>query len=705
MMTSVVACGNGRLSDGLYRGLASEARLVLVKVGSMSRIPHDDIRRGLEWVVRNRKRYDIRIVNVSCGGDYEASLPRRRPLAGRRSARRATGILVCAAVGNLGHLPGHPVLPPASAPSVLTVGGLDDQNRLAFAGYDMYHSSYGPTVDGLQKPEVIAPGIWVAAPILPGTPTAAQAQLLLRTSRARRDDELTAIIAGAPGRRRRARRRGRARAPADPPARRARSSGATTSSPAPTSTSTARASRRRSSRRIAAQMIEANPALTPQRDQAASSCAPRAASRASTSTGRAGASWTRAQGRAARGPRGQRTGPPRCPAASLSRRPRTAAPLVAARRSCALGRGTGAPAADRPEREPRRGRDPEPIPAASPEPSAATPSSARRASRAGIRTAREMLITTRFADTNQVHWVRSPGGDRRQMTFFPDRVRRRLVPAPDRRVLPLRADMGGRRVQRSSTATTCPRGAITLLTDGALAERARPLVPRGRPDRLRLDAAPQRQGPRPLRDRPAPARERPPARGGVDGGGWSALRLVSGRPPAPGVFRVPLRQRELPLARRRGHRRQRRCSRRGGRPRRWRTRRGASPPTARASTSRRTGTPSSMRLAHIDLATGTHTSWLADIPWDVEAFDLSPDGDATRLRHQRGRRERAAGNHAVGLTGIADNCQVQGDNPRLVPISSGATAIGCFRCHLLHASTGHWQHPGRYQYHRSRSGS
>ncbi len=67
------------------------------------------------------------------------------------------------------------MLPPASSPSVLTVGGIDDKNRLEFADYDMYHSSYGPTVDGLQKPEVVAPGIWVAAPILPGSPTADQA--------------------------------------------------------------------------------------------------------------------------------------------------------------------------------------------------------------------------------------------------------------------------------------------------------------------------------------------------------------------------------------------------------------------------------------------------------------------------------------------------------------------------------------------------
>jgi serine protease AprX len=78
------------------------------------------------------------------------------------------------------------------------VGGLDDKNRLHAAGWDMYHSSYGPTVDGLQKPEVIAPGIWVAAPILPGTPTSSQAALLSRLAAAP-DAELRGLIEGASG--------------------------------------------------------------------------------------------------------------------------------------------------------------------------------------------------------------------------------------------------------------------------------------------------------------------------------------------------------------------------------------------------------------------------------------------------------------------------------------------------------------------------
>jgi serine protease AprX len=103
-----------------------------------------------------------------------------------------------AAAGNLGDKPGHPVIPPASAPSVLTVGGLDDKNRLSFTGYDIYHSSYGPTIDGLQKPEVIAPGIWVAAPILPGTPTADQADFLARLSDVP-DADLRRLIEAHPG--------------------------------------------------------------------------------------------------------------------------------------------------------------------------------------------------------------------------------------------------------------------------------------------------------------------------------------------------------------------------------------------------------------------------------------------------------------------------------------------------------------------------
>lgn len=176
MMTSVVAAGNGHLSDGFYRGIAPDAKVVLVKIGRTGRIPDEHIERGLEWVLDNREKYGIRIVNISAGGDAEQSYL-DSSLCQTVERAVSEGLVVVCAVGNAGMAPGHPVLPPACSPSAISVGGLDDQNSTDRARRGMYRSSYGPTIDGLQKPEIIAPGIWVAAPILPDTPTADQAHL------------------------------------------------------------------------------------------------------------------------------------------------------------------------------------------------------------------------------------------------------------------------------------------------------------------------------------------------------------------------------------------------------------------------------------------------------------------------------------------------------------------------------------------------
>src|SRR4030095_16720674 len=171
-----VASGNGGLAKGLYRGVASNANLVLVKIGRTGRISEAQIQKGLEWVLEHAEEFKIRVVNISAGGDFEESYL-TNSLSRTVEQCSLAGLTVVCAVGNAGHMPGHPVLPPASAPSCIAVGGLDDQNSLDRARRGMYRSSYGPTIDGLQKPEVIAPGIWVAAPILPHTPTAEEAEL------------------------------------------------------------------------------------------------------------------------------------------------------------------------------------------------------------------------------------------------------------------------------------------------------------------------------------------------------------------------------------------------------------------------------------------------------------------------------------------------------------------------------------------------
>src|ERR1700752_4989222 len=192
MMTSVVAAGKGHLSDGFYCSIAPEAKVVLVKIGKTGRIPESNIETGLRWVFENKDKYGIRIVNISAGGDFEQSYL-TNPLCQLVEKVVSAGVTVVCAVGNAGLAPGHPVLPPASAPSSIAVGGLDDQNSLDRVRRGMYRSSYGPTVDGLQKPEVIAPGIWVAGPILPHTPTADEAKLYAELDAAA-DDDLRDII-------------------------------------------------------------------------------------------------------------------------------------------------------------------------------------------------------------------------------------------------------------------------------------------------------------------------------------------------------------------------------------------------------------------------------------------------------------------------------------------------------------------------------
>jgi len=78
---------------------------------------------------------------------------------------------------------------------------------------------------------------------------------------------------------------------------------------------------------------------------------------------------------------------------------------------------------------------------------------------------REMLIETRFGDTNQVHQVRFPGGARTQLTFFPDRIASASYQPVNGDSFLFLKDVGGGeffQVYRYDLAT----GDITLLTDG-----------------------------------------------------------------------------------------------------------------------------------------------------------------------------------------------------------------------------------------------
>jgi serine protease AprX len=89
-------------------------------------------------------------------------------------------MVVVAAAGNDGT---QRLIPPASAPSAITVGGLDDRNSFERHLWRIYHSNYGQCANSQPKPEVIAPAMWLAAPMLPRTRVHNQARRLFRLDR------------------------------------------------------------------------------------------------------------------------------------------------------------------------------------------------------------------------------------------------------------------------------------------------------------------------------------------------------------------------------------------------------------------------------------------------------------------------------------------------------------------------------------------
>ncbi|MDX1994290.1 MAG: S8 family serine peptidase [bacterium] len=174
-MTSVITAGSGRVSDGRYRGIASQAELVLIKVmNERYEVKEGDILRGLRWLLENHRRYNVRVVNLSVGGDDFSKDP-HHPIFEAIHTLKTEGVIVIAAAGNRGV---EEMVPPASSPDAITVGGVDDHNSADRAHWTMYHSNYGKAYDGTRKPDLIAPAAWIPSPILPTTRVAEEALLL-----------------------------------------------------------------------------------------------------------------------------------------------------------------------------------------------------------------------------------------------------------------------------------------------------------------------------------------------------------------------------------------------------------------------------------------------------------------------------------------------------------------------------------------------
>ena len=160
---------NGSKSNSRYRGPAPEAEIVGVKVldqvgsGSLSTVIE-----GLQWCVENKDALNIGVINMSLGSPAVESY-RNDPVCQAVEKAWGNGIVVCAAAGNEGPQ-SSTISSPGIDPVIITVGALDDADTVEtdddkVAGF----SSRGPTVDGLTKPDILAPGVNIISLRSPGS--------------------------------------------------------------------------------------------------------------------------------------------------------------------------------------------------------------------------------------------------------------------------------------------------------------------------------------------------------------------------------------------------------------------------------------------------------------------------------------------------------------------------------------------------------
>jgi serine protease AprX len=168
-MAGLIA-GNGTSSDGTYMGSAPEANIVSVKLAGFDGATDvSNVLAGIQWVVAHKSLYGIKVLNLSLGTDSSQSTS-TSPLNYAVQRAWKSGITVIVSAGNSG--PGsETILKPADDPLVVTVGSSNDEETLA-TGDDRVpvFSSRGPTrSNGLAKPDLVAPGVRTVSLRSPGS--------------------------------------------------------------------------------------------------------------------------------------------------------------------------------------------------------------------------------------------------------------------------------------------------------------------------------------------------------------------------------------------------------------------------------------------------------------------------------------------------------------------------------------------------------
>jgi len=156
--------GDAASRSTVYAGPAPNAVIagvkVLDKLGSGSL---QTVMQGVEWCIQyneNSSANKIDIISMSLGSTaQDFGEEDKDPMVEIVEAAWNAGIVVCVAAGNEGP-EGRTIASPGISDQVITVGALDDKDSVE-TNDDVVasFSSRGPTIYGLSKPDILAPGV------------------------------------------------------------------------------------------------------------------------------------------------------------------------------------------------------------------------------------------------------------------------------------------------------------------------------------------------------------------------------------------------------------------------------------------------------------------------------------------------------------------------------------------------------------------
>ncbi|QOL25957.1 S8 family peptidase [Thalassotalea sp. LPB0316] len=148
---------------GKIYGVAPNAAIVGIKAfDADGKATYADVIRGIDWALQVKDQINLRVLNMSFGGD-QRSYYWEDPLNQAVMKAWQQGIVVVASAGNNGPDP-MTIGVPGNVPYIITVGAMTDNfTELDFNDDKIAtFSAAGPTPAGFVKPDLVAPGGHVA---------------------------------------------------------------------------------------------------------------------------------------------------------------------------------------------------------------------------------------------------------------------------------------------------------------------------------------------------------------------------------------------------------------------------------------------------------------------------------------------------------------------------------------------------------------